>query len=54
MAINTEPTGWYFVNGQIYIISDFPGAELRIKDHPEIPVKTLAELEALASDGNKM
>jgi hypothetical protein len=48
--INTEPSGYYFIKGEIYIISDFPGAEIRMKDHPELPVKTLAELEKLIID----
>jgi hypothetical protein len=50
--IITEESGWYFLKGQIYIIADFPGAELRIKEHPELPVKTLAELVAL-TDGEQ-
>jgi hypothetical protein len=46
----TEPSGYYFIRGEIYIISDFPGAELRIKEHPDLPAKTLKELEELAGD----
>jgi hypothetical protein len=49
-TINTEPSGYYFIGGEIYIISDSPGAESRMKDYPELPAKTLAELEKLAHD----
>jgi hypothetical protein len=48
-AIEKVPE-YYFVDGEIYIISDLPGAELRMKEHPELPAKTLAELEKLADE----
>jgi len=47
MIFDTKPLGYFFYFGEIYIISDAPGAELRIKEHPELQAKPLAELEAL-------
>jgi hypothetical protein len=46
-VVITKSSGYYFVNGQFYIIADDPGSEMRIKEHPEIPAMTLAELERI-------
>jgi hypothetical protein len=46
----TELSGWYFLNGQFYIISDFPGAAEKQKEHPEIEALPLAELERMTAD----
>jgi hypothetical protein len=42
-----EPSRYYFYYGEIGIISDAPGGAETIKDHPELPAKTLKEWEAM-------
>jgi hypothetical protein len=47
LADSPEQGGWYW-NGRFYIIKDPEGRWIkRSQAHPEIPVKTLAELEAM-------
>lgn len=48
MNVMTELSGWYWLDGELYIISDAPGAELKMKEYPEIKALTLAELESLS------
>jgi hypothetical protein len=43
----TQPSCYYFYYGEIGIISDAPGSAEAIKDHPELPAKTLKEWEAM-------
>jgi hypothetical protein len=46
----TEPSGWYWLDGKFYIISDVPGAEEKRKAHPEIEALPLAELERMTAE----
>ena len=45
--ITAKPAWPYYFNGEWFIVSDDPGAAEAIKQHPEFPVKSLAELELL-------
>jgi hypothetical protein len=38
---------YWFNHGEIFIISDAPGAEEAMKKNPELPAKPLKELEAM-------
>jgi hypothetical protein len=50
MNIITEPSGYYFCAGRVYIISDGPKAAELIAKCPDIPAKPLAELEAMRNE----
>ena len=41
---------YYFAYGQIYIIADRPDTEGLKRKHPDLPVATLKELEAVQTE----
>ena len=45
-----ESSCYYFCYGELGIISDAPGGAEAIKEHPELPAKTLKEWEAMTAD----